>query len=400
MANRDYLPNTESVEKLVEEWDQNNSVEDEISDPDNSGGDPALPSHLAEAASKSTDEIMSELNKLPFFMNDETPDKPRHDTPELEALRALASEGNPEEIAQSYRARGNDQYRLGRFQAAVDYYTQALAVETHIKPLEAALYLNRAACNLELKNYRRCINDSKECLLRQPRNVKALFRSARAYDALERYEEARQILAFAVSIDNTNPAINTLLRNLESKIVKSRELRKKKEEEKQRQLNVDKYLKEALAMRNILSIRSTYSPGPIGDAKLHLEDDFDIETQLVFPTLILYPTIDEFDIVTEVGELTIPLDLMELVMDRPDEYFQDGKHDYFRPKHLESYMETEDGGLLRMSRRAPFSQVLMSLVPRTPIFDNILRVYFVPKIHAKEWLANWSKADALARRLD
>jgi tetratricopeptide (TPR) repeat protein len=396
------LTNDQAVDALVDEWEkkQKEQTKNTQSSSKNtsSNGEPELPPQLAEVSSKSTEEIMAELNKLPFFMNNLNYDEDDETRPEIEALKSLAYEGEPDEIAENFKKQGNDQYRVKQYKNAVEFYTKGIDIECGDKYIEAALYLNRAACNLELKNYRKCINDAKQCLVRQPKNVKALFRAAKAFFAIELYDEAKQVLEFAYSIDTKNAAVNALIKTVDAKIKYIEDLKQKKRKREEERLKVEQNLQKALDARGITSIHSSYGTDTIGDAKIHLEDSHDIETQLIIPTIVIYPTVDEFDVISEVSELTSPLELMELVMDRPESYFQDGKHTNFRPKKLEAYMETEDGGLVKIPKKNPVNQVLMSQKPKIPLFDNILRIYFVPKVDSADWIAKWKKQDALAKR--
>lgn len=387
-----------TVDYLVDEWEKSEKRKAQAQKvPVSNNGEPELPPQIAETSSKSTEEIMSELNKLPFFMN-ELSVQDDEERPEIEALKALAYEGEPDEVAENFKKQGNDRYKWKKYKDAVEFYTKGLNVECGVAYIEAALYLNRAACNLELKNYRRCINDCKECLVRQPKNVKALYRAAKAYFSIDHYDEAKKVLEFAYSIDDKNVAVNALIKKVDEKmkyIEDLKEAKRKKEEEKMR---VEEDLQHALGIRGITSIKSSYGSDSIGDAKLHLENPHDIETQLIIPTIIIYPTVDEFDVVSEVGELTTSLELMELVMNRPEEYFQDGKHENFKPKKLEAYMETEEGGLVKIPKKWAINQALMSQAPKIPLFDNILRIYFVPKCDSAGWIASWKTQDALDKR--
>lgn len=392
-----------TVDALVDQWEKTQIKEKEKKKEKESNtsnnGDIELPPQIAEVSSKSTEEIMAELNKLPFFMNDLNEGEDTEDRPEIEALKSLAYEGEPDEIAENFKNQGNDCYKSKNYKDAVEFYTKGINVCCNVKHIEAALYLNRAACNLELKNYRRCINDAKECLIRQPKNVKALFRAAKAYFAIEHYDEAKEVLQFAYSIDDKNIAVNSLIKTVNAKIEYIREKEEKKRLKEEERIRVEEDLEKAIQVRNIVSIKSSYGTDSIGDAKLHLEDVHDIETQLIMPTIIIYPTVDEFDVVSEVSELTTANELMELVMnDRNEDYFHDGKHDNFKPKKLEAYMETEDGGLVKIPKKVTFNSLLMSKDVSIPLFDNILRVYFVPKVDSAEWIANWKREDALAKR--
>ncbi|GMF11784.1 unnamed protein product [[Candida] boidinii] len=148
-----------------------------------------------------------------------------------------------------------------------------------------------------------------------------------------------------------------------------------------------------------MTILKTSKPSEIiKETELHLENENDIESQLIFPAVIMYPTTDEFDFVAEVSELTTPYELMELVLDRPDEYFEDPRHVNFKPKRLEAYMETESGGLIKVGKKVSINSALVSQSPKVPLFDNSLRIYFVPKAESSDWIKAWSKQNALEKR--
>lgn len=391
------VENDAMVDAIVEQWEKKKFAKDAVNMSKN--GDPELPPQLNEIQSKTTDELMEDLNKLPFFMNDLNVAQDGSNADVVEALKALAYEGDPDEIATNFKTQGNDCYKAKKYKDAITYYTKGLDVDCGVDSIDAALYLNRAACNLEMKNYRRAINDCKECLIKQPDNVKALYRASKAYFSIELFDEAKVTLEFAVSIDDKNLAVNSLLIKVNDKLA---DIQKKKEEKQRREdeaLKVKETLENAIKLRGMSTVESSYGNDTIGDAKMHLEDPTDIETQLIIPTMILYPTIDEFDVVSEVSELTTPFEIMEMIFgDRPDGFFEDGRHNNFKPKKLEAYMELLDGGLVKIGKKVAFNEALMCQKPQIPLFDHILRVYFVPKIDSADWLKRWIKEDALKRR--
>ncbi|CAI7047440.1 BEM_collapsed_G0003680.mRNA.1.CDS.1 [Saccharomyces cerevisiae] len=145
-------------------------------------GDPELPPQLSEFKDKTSDEILKEMNRMPFFMTklDET-DGAGGENVELEALKALAYEGEPHEIAENFKKQGNELYKAKRFKDARELYSKGLAVECEDKSINESLYANRAACELELKNYRRCIEDCSKALTINPKNVKCYYRTSKAF---------------------------------------------------------------------------------------------------------------------------------------------------------------------------------------------------------------------------
>lgn len=391
------VDNDAMVEALANEYARRKAENTSVNLAKN--GDPELPPQLSEIQAKTTEQLMEDLNKLPFFMNDLNVAEDGSNADEVEALKALAYEGEPDEIANNFKNQGNDCYKAKKYKDAVTYYTKGLDIACGVESIDAALYLNRAACNLELKNYRRSINDCKECLKKQPSNVKALYRASRAYFSIDHLDEAKVTLEFAISIDDKNLAVNSLLVKVNDKLSDLQRRKKEKKKKEEEEMKVKETLETAISLRGMTTVESSYGNDTIGDAVMHLEEPTDVETQLIFPTMILYPTIDEFDVVSEVSELTTPFELMEMVFgERPESFFEDGRHNNFKPKKLEAYMELLDGGLVKIGKKVAFNEALMCQKPQIPLFDHILRVYFVPKIDSADWLKKWIKEDALKRR--
>lgn len=363
-------------------------------------GEPALPPQLSELMQKTPEEVMTDLNRLPLFMSqlDET-DGEGGENVGLEALKSLAYDGELDEIATNFKNQGNDCFKFKQYKNAVEYYTKGLEVDCNVDAINVALYVNRAACNLELKNYRRCIEDCKNALLIDENNVKACYRAGRAFFAVDRYEEAKQILQYGLSKDPENKPVQETLRQVDEKEKQIEERKLKKEKEVYQKSLEQKLLTNAVKLRHF-DIVKTHRPAEyLEDAKLRLEDPKDYESQLIFPAVILYPTTDEFDFVAEVSELTTPIELLEMVLDRPQSWFEDPKHKNFTVKSLECYMETVSGGLVKVGKKVPINNALMSDKAKAPLFDNAVRLYVVPKQDSPEWLSKWNKEVALSKRL-
>lgn len=357
-------------------------------------GAPQLPPGMADFAGKSADKMLEELRSTPFFMENYDQKKDLGDNSQLEALKALQAEEKPSDRADHLRSRGNDFYRQTNYKEAIKCYTEGINVKCGMNYVDAALYLNRAACNLMLKNYRKCIDDCKECLELQPKNLKAFYRIGNAYFKIEKYDQAESALKTAFSIDKKSKAVRSLLAKVQDKKQKIKKAKEEKEkrllEKKEKEDNV----KKALKIRNYTSINTTLPEDIPDSSELHLEDPKDCRSQLIMPAVVLYPTTNEFDFVGEVSELSTPLQLTEMLMDRPEEYFNDGNHQNFRPKKLATYLESNSGGMIKVGKKVMFSNALS----KAPLFDGILRVYIVPKVDSEKWLSSWDKKKALSRR--
>lgn len=360
-------------------------------------GEPELPPQIAQFANKGADEVMQELNRLPFFMTklDETDGEGGENT-ELEALKSLAYEGEPEEIATNFKNQGNDCFKAKQYKNALIYYTKGLEVDCGVDELNKALYLNRAACNLDLRNYRRCIEDCKKALLIDEKNAKACFRSGKAFLAIDRLDEAKQILEYGLGFGE-NADLKILLDKVEKKIAEVQEQKSKKEHQLKEQQMKQEILTTSMKLRHIEVVKSINPPEIIKEAKIGLEDPMDYQSQLIFPALILYPTIDEFDFIAEVSELSTPLEILELILNRPKEWF-DEKHKEFHVKTLVCFMETISGGLVKIGKKIEINQALMKDTPKVPLFDGALKLYVVPKSEADSWPSQWNKFAALQAR--
>ena len=119
------------------------------------------------------DELVSTLDRTPLFMSS-LDEKNSAGNAQLDALRALAYEGTPFEIADNFREQGNDCHKAKKWADAVEFYSKGLeALKVRHGPdqkdsgsgvdgkeesdpekekkLEETLLLNRAASNLELR---------------------------------------------------------------------------------------------------------------------------------------------------------------------------------------------------------------------------------------------------------
>lgn len=361
--------------------------------------DPALPPQLNEFKDKTTDEVLKELNRMPFFMTKLDPtDGEGGSNTELEALKALAYEGEPYEIAENFKNQGNDLYKVKRYKDAKITYTKGIDVQCDVQQINESLYANRAACELELKNFRSCINDCRIALKYNPKNIKCYYRIAKAYFCLDRIDDSRQTIHFALQLDSQNKTLRLLREAVERR---DEQLQKKQYETEKRERyleNVQQLLKDSILLRNIKNISTRHPSQLLRDATIHLEDETDFESQLIYPAIVMYPTTNEFDFVATVGELTPVQDMIEVLTDRPIEWFNIKGHENFTSKQLQVYMETETGGLVKAGKKLTFHDILKRNTPKVPLFDYALKLYLVPKSDSQKWLETWDKKKALENR--
>ncbi|XP_059173661.1 dynein axonemal assembly factor 4-like isoform X2 [Physella acuta] len=110
--------------------------------------------------------------------------------------------------------KGNSFFAAGDFKSAANVYTHAI----HLTPKLAALYSNRAACHLKMRNFFKCIEDCSKAMdllfPPVPQNAasrcKALIRRGTAFCHLEMYVEGLRDYECALHIDpnNTDVAVD------------------------------------------------------------------------------------------------------------------------------------------------------------------------------------------------
>ncbi|CAG8718335.1 7626_t:CDS:2, partial [Acaulospora colombiana] len=178
---------------------------------------------------------LKEMDTVPLFMKS-LPNDPNENSDALEALQALyisfllTSRSTKEEIASNFKEQGNDCFKQKRYRDALGFYNQALEAKPTDTALNESLLLNRAACNLELKNYGSVLRDTSKVLTTNANNLKAFYRAASALIALERAVEAIDCCKRALQIDPENSGIKSVLEKAE----KLKALQDKKEEDKRR----------------------------------------------------------------------------------------------------------------------------------------------------------------------
>ncbi|EFA83960.1 hypothetical protein PPL_03030 [Heterostelium album PN500] len=85
-----------------------------------------------------------------------------------------------------YKDLGNDQFKVGHYKEAVEYYTLAIQLDNS----NAILFANRAMSYLKLKNYSQVVADCNISINLDRTYIKAYHRRGQAYKELKKYKEA------------------------------------------------------------------------------------------------------------------------------------------------------------------------------------------------------------------
>jgi hypothetical protein len=392
---------------------------------------------------KTVDEVFRELNKSPFFMTE------LEENADTEALRALAYEGTPLEVATDFKETGNDCFRSKKWADAREYYGKGILVlraeerkrrgldlqgraiaqrpvreetdaereareaaetkqhesgEIEIGPAEdrgfdspadvaaqtallESLYGNRAACHLALQNHRSCWEDGAAALRLNPRNLKALYRSARALLAADRIAEADDACARGLELDPDNAALRAVARD----IVKRRETLDAGRRREAERLARDKrraLLRSAALQARGIQLRATAEPPAMEDARLQLvPDEDDAASSLSFPTVLLYPADMETDFIKAFNEQDSIADHLAYVFPLP----WDTRGEYTLAG-VECYMDTISGGLIKVGKKLPLLKILSS--GKVEVVDEVVRIFVVPKAKADSWVQEYKSKKA------
>lgn len=375
---------------------------------------------------KTVDEVVAELKQSPFFMTE------LEENDETEAFKALAYEGTPLENASEFKEQGNECFKTRRWADAKEFYTKGILIlaaeerkrkqasdpasqqSSTAKPKDEnteqsnsdndkketsedeihqeratleALYVNRAACHLELKNYRSCWLDGSAALRMNQKNIKAYYRSARALLAVGRIAEADDACARGLAIDPSNNPLKAvaqdIIKKAEASSAKQQLEAKRAAKEKRREM----LIKAALKAREIRT-RATAQPPEMEDAGVKLvPDPDDPASHLCFPTVLLYPAHLESDFVKAFNETDSLADHLAYILPLP--WDREGA---YTPAGVECYMETVAGGLIKVGKKVPLLKILTG--GKVEVVDEVVRIFVLPKALAAGWVEEFKMKKA------
>lgn len=118
--------------------------------------------------------------------------------------------------AYELKEEGNRRFQSKDYHGAMDNYEQALRLTPRNHPDRAVFHSNRAACLMQMKpvQYEAVVRECSLALEARPRFVRALFRRARALEALGKLEFALQDVQLLLQADGNNPDALELAKRL------------------------------------------------------------------------------------------------------------------------------------------------------------------------------------------
>ncbi|KAI1352913.1 TPR-like protein [Xylaria sp. FL0043] len=398
---------------------------------------PELSPGRAMTEKKTVDEVVAELKRTPFFMTE------LEENDETEAFKALAYEGTPLENSLEFKEQGNECFKARRWADAKEFYTKGiliLAAEERKRKQAAAdpssqasskiesgkqdeerskdgekevedeedrkkkdeeredeicqeratlesLYVNRAACHLELKNYRSCWLDASAALRLNPNNIKAYYRSARGFLAVGRIAEADDACARGLALDESNSALKAVARDIVKKAEEVSAQQRRDAERLAKEKRREMLIKAALKAREIRT-RTTAQPPEMEDAGIKLvPDPDDPASHLCFPTVLLYPAHLESDFIKAFNETDSLADHLAYVFPLP--WDREGA---YTVAGVECYMETVAGGLVKLGKKVPLLKALSG--GKVEVVDEVVRIFVLPKSQAAAWVEEFKMKKA------
>ncbi|KAL4241503.1 TTC4 family protein [Abortiporus biennis] len=250
---------------------------------------------------RSQEEVMAAFESTPLFMKSLPEDA--MDDPVISALQSLAHEGTPDEVADNFKDQGNDYFRGKRYREALGFYTQGVDAKPTDNVLLEALLCNRAACNLELKNYGNVLKDCSKALSLNAKCSKAYYRSALALLALEREEEALDCCDRCLAYDSENQGV----RSVKGKALKKKEEKDRRVRERQERVRKEQEEKAkmhlAFQKRNLIPVVNPDGPSE-NPYSPHFDPADPTQETLVIPVFFLYPQYATSDIISHFIEDT------------------------------------------------------------------------------------------------
>ena len=128
--------------------------------------------------------VGGDMNKLAQLIT-------QHKTPSSSSSTSEEVEDNepiPSNLitAEQYKEEGNKRYKKGSYKKAVECYSKAIELD----PNQAAIYTNRAACNLQLQQYKKVVEDGLKAQQLDPKFSKAYLRAGQGYLQMGKTREA------------------------------------------------------------------------------------------------------------------------------------------------------------------------------------------------------------------
>jgi len=116
---------------------------------------------------------------------------------------------NPKALAA--KTAGNDFFKNKQYKQAIDKYTEAINHDNS----DVTFFSNRSACYAALNEWEKAAEDGKSCIITDRSFVKGYFRAGLAFQKLENYEAAVDVVKRGLGIESSNADLKRMSRELE-----------------------------------------------------------------------------------------------------------------------------------------------------------------------------------------
>ena len=131
-------------------------------------------------------------------------------------------QSNQSESYLSLKEDGNNLFRKGDYQKAIEAYLKALKLSENDakcnKEEKGNLYKNLSATYLKLNDYDKAVTNATSALELCPNDIKALYRRSQAFQAIGKHNEAFKDALAVQHLDPKNKTIEPVLRDLNAKL--------------------------------------------------------------------------------------------------------------------------------------------------------------------------------------
>lgn len=344
------------------------------------------------------EKIYEELNRVPLFMTkyDDTDGKGGENL-ELEALKTLLHDGDPVDVALNFKEQGNESFKKKKYDEAIKCYEQGIEVRCQDQQINTALVLNRSACYLHLKKYYKCIDDCELVLQKEPGNLKAKFRLAKSLYKTNKHEKAMKILMEQAeqAKQAEQDDFKTLLEEVRKDIEQKKSIEIKAEAERRARQQKHETTKKMLKLKNWTNVElktklNRFEPQYLEMKSEKIQNTF----KVCLSCLALYPVVEKFDFIERVDDFSSIENIFETIFESFCEYH--GQTCNY--SSVDCYVETLSGSLAKIEMKKTICSLLSLHKPPIPLFNLLLKIYFVQKIDSDKWIGEWNVKEALKKR--
>lgn len=125
----------------------------------------------------------------------------------------MSGETSADSPADVEKKLGNEAFAKKDYETAITHYNKAIGLDGN----NATYYSNRSACYAALKKWTEAYQDALKCVEKDPKFQKGFLRLATAQIELDQLDDAEVTLRAALTLDNKNAMVGSLLRKLREK---------------------------------------------------------------------------------------------------------------------------------------------------------------------------------------